>query len=297
MKTKLVLLAASFVLNHAVLAQTTSTSVTTSPASAEATNAGTNISVANDSSSAASKAVRPGVKYLGIMHGPGMTFSGAHQADGSDLLVDNRFKLLARIGANTEVGFEPRINTAFGNGHKIDAVAGAMRLFANFKHVYKDDIFDLTLTPRAVLPTRVKFHNEHGTVSPDLIASLDIAPKNSRFSFNTGSEYIQYFHTAGANAAFYNGATTAVVAPWLEVDYQMTEKSQFVVSYWPELVAQARQGTPLHADSNEIDIGANYEFVKGWVVNPYVAIEAFDMKSNARLDNMSANLLVVGTIL
>ena len=144
---------------------------------------------------------------------------------------------------------------------------------------------------------KTAFRNQKGTVSPDLIADLSISPKNSRFSLDTGMEYIQYFHTAGATGNDYSKAITAIVAPWLEVDYQLTAKSQLMVSYWPELVAQARLASPLHTDGNEIDIGAYYEFAKGWQLNPYVATEMFGIDTSNPQRNMQVNLIVVGTIL
>ena len=307
MKTKLVLLAAAIALSHTAYADDSSTTVTTSPASAETTNA----NIAQDSTASDATGVRPGIKYVGIVNGPGLQFSGARQAtnkganptdstDYSQMVVDNRPKLMAKFNANTEVGFEPRFNTFFGSGVQGDNVhvtAGNMRLFANFKHVYKDDIYDLSLTPRLFLPTGTKYRNQKTTVSPDMIADFTITPKNTRFTFDLGLEYIHLFHTDGANAKDSNAALTGIFVPWLEVDYQLSTKTQLMISYWPELVSEARQGTPLHTDSNEIDIGAYYEFAKGWQVNPYIMAQPLGMDTGSPLANLQLNLLFVGTIL
>ena len=306
MKTKYSMLAAAIVLSQSAFAQTSSTTTAVAP-DATATNA----SVATSAAPAAEQeGIKPMIKYVGILRGPGADFANSAQkggenddqsridADSRDQLdYEQRVKFLASFSKNVEAGIEARINANFGKGEKTNFTSGSWRLMANFKNVYKDDVLALTLTPRAFLPTSNSQRNKKTTVSPDLIADLAIAPKNTKFSFDTGLEYIHLFHTDGANASDSAAALTSEFAPWIEADYQLTDKTQLMVSYWPVLDAYARQGRPLATSSNEIDVGAYYEFAKGWQVNPYVAIEPNGMKADARLENVQLLVIVAGAIL
>jgi hypothetical protein len=298
MNSKLLMLAASLALSHAAIAQTTTTVST--PASA--TNANT---AAVTTPADATTGVKPAIKYLGYFHGPGADFSGAKQAGingDSQLNYEQRLKLLAVVNPNMEFGVDARANTNFAKGEKANITAGSWRILSNFKNVYKDDVLNLTLSPRIMLPTSKKSHNQKVTLSPDLVAVLSAAPKNSRFSFESGLEYIWIFHTAGATGSDYSDANTAILAPWLEADYQLTEKSQLMLSYWPTFAAQARNGAKMTSalaqdGGNEVDVGGYYEFAKGWQLNPFVAIEMSDYNKSNALKNYQANLLIIGQIL
>jgi hypothetical protein len=299
MNFKMIMLSAALVASQTAFAQTTTTA--SAPAAA-ATNANT-ATVATPA--ADTTGLKPVIKYLGFMHGPGMDFSGAQQAGvngDSTLKYENRFKFLVDTNPNTEFGIEARVSTYFGKGEKLSADSGNWRLMSNFKHVYKDDIFDLTLSPRIMLPTSNKYRNQKATLSPDMIVEMTAAPKNSRFSFDSGIEYIWVFHTDGATGSDYSNADTAIVAPWLETDYQLTEKSQLMISYWPGFAAQARNNAKLTSafaqdGGNEIDVGGYYEIAKGWQFNPYVAIEMSDYDKSNALKNYQANFLIIGQIL
>ena len=300
MKTKTIMLAAALALSHTAYAQTT-TAVTT-PASTAA-NANTAVVEAPDADNAG---VKPAIRYLGIMHGVGMDFSGAQQAGingDSALKYEQRVKFLVDTNPNTEWGVEARVNTYFGKGEKLSAESGSSRLMANFKHVYKDDVFDLTLSPRLMLPTMNKYRNQKLTLSPDMLVEMTAAPKNSRFSFDSGIEYVWLLHTDGAVGTDYTNADTAYLWPWLEVDYQLTGKTQAMISYWPGFAAQARNGSKMTSSwnqggGNEVDVGGYYEFAKGWQFNPYVALEMSDFtKDTGGAKNVQANFLIIGTIL
>jgi len=293
MKSKYLVLAASFALSHtAAFAQTTTTTID------PANTAGS--SVAASSAPAAAEAyVHPEIKYISILRGPGLDFSGAQQNtfNGTPQMnYEQRVKFLAGLGKNFEAGVEARVNTNFGQGKATNFTSGNWRLTANFKNVYKDDIFNLTLNPRVFLPTSNAQRNNKTSWGPDLIADLAIAPKNTRFSFDLGAEYIQLFHGDGAVGKDYTNALTAEFAPWIELDYAVTPKTQLMISYWPVLDAFAQRSSPMSTSSNEIDVGAYYEFVKGWQVNPYVAAEMNGVADN-QLKNMQLNLIIVGQIL
>ncbi len=297
MKMKFVLLTALAAMSQVAVAQTSTTTVAPAAAGAANTN------VATESTAAAKPAgVTPVIKYVGIMRGPGLEFNAAAQAPnvgGDDLNLEHRVSFLAKTSANFDFGVQARVNTKFGNGKDLYATSGTWRLLADIKHIYKDDVLDFTLTPRIMLPTSTKNRNQKLTLSPDVIADLTIAPKDSRFSFDTGVEYLHFLHTDGASGDDYTKALTAELAPWIEADFQLNSKTQLMVSYWPTFDAYARKGTPLATSSNEIDVGAYYEFVKGWQVNPYVATEmnAIGAEGASALQNMQFNVIVTGTVL
>ena len=303
MKSKSFLLVAAFVAGHTAFAQSPSTSTTTTsvdPAGATTTNSATvAIPAAN------STGVQPEIKYFAIMHGAGLDFSGAHEAtinSSSQLTYEQRIKLLAATSQNVEVGVEARVMTNFGNGANTNITNGAWRLVSVFKHVYQDSFFDLTLIPRVVLPTSSLYQNQKVTPSPDMVFNIDMTPKNSRFSFYTGLEFMPLFHSAGAMGGDYMNADTLDIGAWVGTSYQLTEKTALTASYWPSWAMQGHRGASLtdawaQDGGNEIDIGAAYEFSKGWTVNPYLATEMSGISNQAAIKNMQLNFNISGRFL
>jgi hypothetical protein len=295
MKTKSIILAAAIALSHSAFAQTSSTTVAAPSAATNANVATTDAASANDTS------VKPLIKYVGYYLGPGLTFSGM-QKDDSTYMIEHRVSFGVKINPNLDVGIQTRSRNTFGSGTDLNMTAANFRLYGTFKNVLKDDLYNLTLLPRVILPTSNSARNTKNTLSPDLIAELAIAPKNTRFSFDMGLEYIQYFHTDGAIGSDYTNAMTAEFAPWAEVDYQLTDKTQLMVSYWPIVNAFARQGAAMTSaaaagGSNEIDLGAYYEIAKGWQLNPYIAAEMNDMDYSSPQKNLQLNLILSAAIL
>ena len=296
MKSKTIMLAAAIAVSQTAFAQNSSTTVIVPE-----TGAASNASVASSNLNQGEQSkIAPRIKYLGVVRGPGLEFSGAQQSavnDSAQLNYEQRVKVLGTFGSNFEAGVEARVNTNFGKGNTLNATAGNWRLLANFKNVYKDDVFALNLIPRIYLPTSKSAHNAGTAVSPDLIANFSISPKDSKFSFDSGVEYLQFFHNDNENPATAKKALTAELDPWLEADYQLTPKTQLMIAYWPSLQAHARQGAPLANTSNEIDIGANYELAKGWTLTPFVSSEPNGLDTASPLKNMQLMVLVSGTVL
>ncbi len=239
------------------------------------------------------------VSYLGIMSGVGLEMSGSHQASNNTndpMSIENRVGLNYNLNENMSLGFQPRFKAIFAPDN-IHVDNGNYRLSANFKNVYKNDIVTLSLTPRLDLPTSKSAHQSAMLPSPELIATMDIAPKDSRFSGQIGNAYMQGFYGNNASGKDYANALTAMEQPWAEVDYQISPKFQAFAAYWPEFDANARTSQPLHATSNEVDFGTYIEVAKGWQIAPYIATEAQGI-DQARLDkNMQFNLYVIGTVL
>jgi len=288
------MLAAAIAMSHttAALAQTSSSTIATPDA---ATTANTSTATTN-----ATATVRPGIKYFGILNGPGMKFEGAQQSagfgDSDAFLIDNRPKFFARIGDNLDAGAEVRFFTNF-KSKNWNVTNGSSRLYVNFKNVVKTDLMALSLMPRAVLPTSNTSHNTKMTVSPELIVNVDIAPSNSRFAFNTGLQLIKHLYTADPVAMKdYTSARSLTVAPWLEVDYQLSPTVQLTASYWPDW-ATSRASSALGNKFQELDTGAYIEVVKGWQLNPYIATNFNGFEASNALNNMQLNLALSGTIL
>ena len=249
-------------------------------------------------------APRAKISYLGIGYGPGMEFSGSRQSttpNGNDpITLEHRIGLNYQTSKNVSFGLQPRIKTVF-TPDDLHMDNGNFRLMGNFKNVIQTDTMSLTVTPRAILPTSKGAHNKDMKVSPELLLTLDYAPKDSRFSFQIGNAYQYYIYGDNANdstsSADVSNALTAMDQPWAEIDYQVSPKVQAFASYWPEFDAQARQNVPLHAVDNEIDLGAYVEFAKGWQIAPYIATE-FQGIDMARMDKaMQFNVLLIGSVL
>lgn len=305
MRTNYLILAAAIALSHSAFAQnsTTTTSAASDAASAPSA-AAVNTSAATSAAPKQTGLLSPAIKYLGYLHGTGLTFSGARQSEVNDEQInyEQRIKFLPISNSAMDLGLEARVNSHFGDGKKMDVGNGAWRLYANFKNVLHNDVYDLSLMPRIVLPTSNKLHNQKATISPDMLAILGINPKNSRFSYTAAIEYIQYFYSDKGLGKDYSNATSVVIAPWFEADYQLTDKTQLNLSYWPSLISR-RNGSKLTSafaqdGGNEFDVGATYEISKAWQVSPFIAIETSDISSKpSALQNMQLNVAVIGRFL
>ncbi len=300
MKTKNSLLVLLLALSNNALAQTSSTTVVSTPATTSTTSSttatSTNSSVANAGAIVADPS-KPQlrIKYLGIFKGPGLNSESLTQASGDPGELEHRFKFLVQTSEKLDFGIETRIRTILGNG-SLSVLNGDYRAVANFKHVFKNDLLDFSLSPRIKLPTSSSAIKKELLFAPELLANLDISPKNTRFSFNTGMLYQHSLYKASAA----NTVTTSVVNPWFETDYQINEKVSAMVSIWPDFAAQGKSGAAAVNDSNEIDVGANWEFIKGWTASPYISLEPVGLDTSSAASaakNMQFNMYVSGAFL
>jgi len=257
---------------------------------------GTSITADQTASSLTQPKFRIG--YLGIFKGPGLNSKNFSQADSNNSSaeeLENRFKFLLAPSERFDFGMEARVSaSASQNGMQVNN--GDYRLLANLRHVVKSGIVDLTLTPRIKLPTSSASQERKLLAGAELIANVDIAPKDSRLSFNTGTTFQQNFFQASGSPK----NTTTVIQPWFETDYQLTDKIGAFTSIYPELLSQAKMGTGLVNDSDEINVGANWEFFKGWTATPYISIEPVGMDASSvssAAKNMQFNLYVSGALL
>ncbi len=300
MKTKNSLLVLLLALSNNALAQTSSTTMATAPAaSSSATATSVNSSVANAGAIVADpNKPQLKIKYLGIFKGPGLNSESLYQAASNGSGPDefeHRFKFILHTSDKFDFGLETRVRTILGSDG-LSILNGDYRALANFKHLYKSSFLDLSFSPRLKLPTSNAARNNQLIFAPEFITNLDISTKNSRLSFNTGFLYQQSFYKGTAR----NSVTTSVIQPWLEVDYQVTDALSGFVSIWPEYVAQARSGMPLTNDSNEINVGTNWEFIKGWTATPYISIEPVGIDTSSAASaakNMQFNMYVSGAFL
>jgi len=271
-------------------AQTSSTTISNSTIS--------NTSVASPQVTVNSTKPKFKIGYLGILRGPGLNSTDFSQADSNGASAEefeNRFRFLFAPHGDFDLGLEARV-TAAAAQTGMQFLNGDYRLVANLKHLYKSGPFDLTLTPRIKLPTSSISQDRKLIFGGELIANMDIALNNSSWSFNTGTTFQENFFQASAAA----GNVTTVIQPWFGVDYQFRDGIGAFVAMYPELISQAGTGIGLFNDSNEINVGANWEFLKGWTASPYISIETVGMDASTLSNsakNMQFNLYLSGALL
>ncbi|MBU6154640.1 MAG: hypothetical protein KGP28_10095 [Bdellovibrionales bacterium] len=259
----------------------------------------TGTSVAVDSTTADSNKPKFKIGYLGILRGPGLNSKNFSQADSNSSSaeeLENRFRFLLAPGESFDFGIEARITAAASQEEGMNVSNGDYRFLANFRHVVKTSSLDLTLTPRLKLPTSSAAQENRLLLGAEVIANLDIALTDSRFSFNTGTTLQQNFFDASGPSQ----NVTTVVQPWFEVDYQINDGLGAFASVYPELLSQAKMGAGFVNDSDEIDVGANWEFLKGWTATPYISVEPVGMDASSvgnAAKNMQFNLYVSGALL
>jgi hypothetical protein len=281
-------------------AQTTSTEIVPT------IDGGTSIANSNEATAQKPAPTKLVIKYLGIFNGPGTTFSSAHQADvygtgssATSMGLQSRPKLLLQTSENFDFGVETRFLTSFGSqynkGSDVQFTNGSYRLQADIKNVIKTDTVAVSLIPRIALPTSNAQHQEHMRAAPEMIVNVDYAPKNTRFSFNSGVLYQYGIYGTDTTGAGYTAPSTSVLQPWAETDYQLSPKVQAFVAYWPEYSSKARQGAPLAVDSNEVDLGTYFQVAKGWQIAPYISMEPIGMKNIGQATQL--NFYVIGAVL
>lgn len=241
-----------------------------------------------------SKPLPIGISYLGVFNGPGFSSEMEGKTkDGDDLYMHNRPTFKYKASENILLGLQPRFNIRFMSTG-MDAVLENWRLQAEFKNLIKTDVFALGITPRVSLPTSLKAHNQSMIPSPELLGKLDFAPKNSRFQFDAWyivGNYLFSDRDQSLNAVTLDSTLAT------EASYQLTSDLGLTFGYYMEH-ASKRQSAITSA-SNEIDLGLNWDFAKGWSVNPVVAAECNGLgaEGSSLAKNMGVYVWVSGTVL
>ncbi len=237
------------------------------------------------------------VGYTGIMFGPGFssTLEGK-QKDGSDLYISNRPIVKMTTSENTDIGIQPRIRGAFTNSGTQVSAENTF-IFADIKKVIETNnsvvSTSLTITPRIMLPTQSSYRQATLQPSPELLLPFSINPKNSRLSFTITPKLADYIYS--------NPTAGDVTLPhlytivFLESAYTLTPSTQLTFGFYPE--HYSTKSAALTSTSNEIDLGVNWDFMKGWSVNPFLAIEPVGMNTAMASKNMQINLVLSGMFL
>jgi hypothetical protein len=276
----------SIVLQSSAFAQSSTAIVPAAPVSAPSAAA-----TSTADAPAASSIIH--ASYTGIFAGPGLDSEAGTTKDGDDLFVSNRLAFKADLAKGIDAGLQIRLQTAFRtNG--IEANNEISRFFANFKNVFQYDILSVNLTPRLLLPTSNRAHNNKMTLSPELLIAMNVNPKDSRFSFSYTPQMQQIIYSNNAVATANNGMSFYLLHN-LDVTYTLGSTTQITFGYYPEYMSTKQAA--FTNSSNEIDLGLNWDFAKGWSINPYIATEMNGLDSNAIGKNMQANLTLSGTFL
>lgn len=300
MKHLSILSALFFVLQTSAFAQSNTTVIVPAPAKAAAA---PSTGAATSTADAAPAQQTVAVTYDAIMYGPGLDngekkaenkMTGAKQMDGeSDMHISHRPKLKYNISSNIDAGIQARIGTDF-TGTGLTAANENWRLFANFKNVFQRDIVSVTFTPRVVLPFSDRAHNSKMLPSPELLIPVSITPKNSRFNFSYTPQMIQNLYS-DATAATAQRAVGFHFIHNIEGTYTLGSATQLTFGLYPEY--RTTKVAAFTNTSNELDLGVNWDFTKGWSVNPYIGTELNGLDSSAISKNMQANLTLTGTFL
>jgi hypothetical protein len=209
----------------------------------------------------------------------------------SNISVSNRLTAKADFTENFNAGVQARINTAFlATGMK--ATNENWRLFADIKKIYQGDLIDFNLTPRIVLPTSNAAHNQTLIGAPELIATLNVNPKNSRFSFDYKVQTMKNFYTDRLAS---NKSVDFYLLHNFEAAYTLGSTMEINVGLYPEYMST--KNAAFTNSSNELDLGLSWSFAKGWALNPYLATELNGFDSSTPGKNMQANLILSGSFL
>lgn len=284
----------SFVLQSSAIAAVSSTAVVPAGA-ADAANAAKAAPAAAATSTADAPAASSMIhaSYTGIFDGPGLDSEAGTTKDGDDLFVSNRLAIKADLAKNIDAGLQVRIKTDFRKDG-VNASNEISRFFANFKKVFEYNILSVNLTPRLLLPTSDRAHNNKMTLSPELLIAMNVNPSDSRFSFSYTPQMQQLLYSDNAIATANRGMSFYLLHN-LEANYTLGSTTQITFGYYPEYMST--KTAAFTNTSNEIDLGLNWDFAKGWSINPYVATELNGLDTAAIGKSMQANLVLSGSFL
>ncbi len=245
-------------------------------------------SAGNTSTATATFSPAVHASYTGIMSGP-ILESEANSKN--DISVSNRIAAKTDLTEKLDAGIQARLNTTFTeNG--IVANNENWRVFANIKKIYADDLIDFNLMPRVMLPTSDNAHNQTLIAGPELIATMNINPKNSRFSFDYKVQTQKNFYSDKL-------ASTKSMNFYLlhnfEASYTLGSTTEISLGLYPEYTST--NNAAFTNTGNELDIGFSWSFSKSWSLYPYIATELKGLDTSNPGKQMQANLILSGTFL
>jgi hypothetical protein len=226
--------------------------------------------------------------YTGIMSGP-ILESEANSKN--NISVSNRIAAKADLTENLDAGIQARLNTSFTENGVVTNNEN-WRVFANIKKIYADDLIDFNLMPRVMLPTSNSAHNQTLIAGPELIATMNINPKNSRFSFDYKAQTQKNFYSDKLAS---NGSLNFLLLHNFEASYTVGSTTEINLGLYPEYTST--NNAAFTNTSNELDIGFSWSFSKGWALNPYIATELKGLDTSNPGKQMQANLILSGTFL
>ncbi len=224
--------------------------------------------------------------YTGIMNSPRFVTDEPEYFS-----ISNRLSALTDITANWNAGIQARINTEF-KSTGLEATSDKWRIFSTIKNIYNDGIFNFSLTPRVALPTSTAAIKATMIAGPELIASLNGIVPDSRFNFSyTAQGQKNFYSNVNANPKALNYYFLQSIG----AGYTLTPSAEINISYNPEYGSS--NSAAWTNSSNEIDLGMNWDFAKGWSVNPYIAAEMNGFSVSDAGRKLSANLILSGNFL
>lgn len=281
----------TFVLSNSALAQST-TSVVAPAAAAAKADAGP---VATSSSTAeAPKAVQAiNLKYTGIYEGPAFDQNAAGTTmSGDPQYISHRPALQYNVSQQANAGFQARFSTIFDANQGLIATSENHRFFANLKNVASYGILNLNLTAKGILPTSAGAHNRKMVMGAEFTPTLGISPSDSRFSFTYAPQMQKYFYSADSIS---RSGVNFYIMHNLEGAYQLGSTTQITAGLYPEYLST--QSATFTNSSNELDLGVNWDFAKGWSANPYIGAQLNGFELSNAGKKMEIALVVSGTIL
>jgi hypothetical protein len=256
------------------------------PTTSTSSNPSTTISNTSTATSSFNQAIH--ASYTAIMSGP---ILDAERNRTSNISVSNRIAARADLSEMIDTGFQVRLNTAFIQ-NKIVASNENWRLFANIKKIYNDGFLDFNLTPRIMLPTSNSAHNQTLIAGPELIATLNFNPSNSRFTFDYKAQTQKNLYSDKLAS---NQSMSFYLLHNFEANYTLGSTTEINFGIYPEYTST--RSAAFTNTSNEVDLGLTWSFAKGWSLNPYLATELVGLDTANPGKKMQANLTLSGALL
>lgn len=281
----------SFVLQSSAFAQSSSAVISPAAPAANASSA----PAATSTADAPSTVQAINVKYTGIYEGPTFSKHTHGRSLSGDQAISNRIAAQYNFQKNLNAGFQARFRTIFDARQGFRATSENHRFFANMNNIASYNIVSMNLTGKVILPTAISSHNSTMRGGVEVTPTFNIAPKDSRFSFAYAPQFQQYSYSNADTAHGMEMPGTYLVHN-LEAAYQLSPATAITAGIYPEYYSLASVQKFTNR-SNELDLGVNWDFAKGWSANPYIGtqLNGFSMSDAAK--SMEIALTVSGTIL
>jgi hypothetical protein len=124
--------------------------------------------------------------------------------------------------------------------------------------------------------------------------TLAFSPADSRFSFSYAPQFQKYFYE-NASASIAASGVNYYLCHNFDASYQLGSTTQITLGYYTEYLS--RNAIAFTNSSNEVDLGLNWDFAKGWSANPYIGAQLNGMDLSDAGKKMEIALVVSGTIL